>query len=86
MAEQSTDTASATETKLAPGITDAEIADAAANPHSFSVEGLSQTNRSLTELIAADEYLRKRSRAMRRRSAISGLGFSVAIPPGPSGI
>ena len=32
------------------GITEADIAEAAANPASFSVEGLSQSNRSVSEL------------------------------------
>lgn len=68
---------------VVPGV---DIADAAANPHSFSVEGLSQTNRSLSDLVAADEYLRKRNRAARRRSPISGIGVAVMIPPGTCGI
>lgn len=64
------------------GIGVGEIADAALNPHSFSVEGLSQTNRSLSELIAADKYLRKRELLSRRRSPLCGL-VSRLVPPGP---
>jgi len=61
--------------------TDLDIADAAANPSSFSVDGLSQTNRSLSEMIEADKYLRKRARAGRRRHPLSGM-VSHLIPPG----
>lgn len=63
------------------GVGDAAISEAAANPSSFSVDGLSQTNRSLSELIAADQYLRKRARAARRRHPLSGL-VSHIVPPG----
>ena len=67
------------------GITEADIAEAAANPASFSVEGLSQSNRSVSELIAADKYLRGR----RLMSRGGGSPFSAlvhhAICPGPSG-
>lgn len=80
------ETETVTTTQVVPGISDADIADAAANPHSFSVEGLSQTNRSLSELIEADKYLRQRSRAARRRHPLSGIGIATAIPPGPCGI
>ncbi len=65
----------------AAGIAPADIADAAANPVSFSVEGLSQTNRSLSDLIAADKYLRALNRSRCRRHPLSGL-ISHAIPPG----
>lgn len=64
-----------------PGISAADIADAAANPSSFSVEGLSQSNRSLSELIAADKYLRGRARLSCRRHPLAGL-VSHIIPPG----
>lgn len=66
------------------GITEADIAEAAANPSSFSVEGLSQSNRSVSELIAADKYLRGRRLMSRGRSPFAGL-ISHAIAPGPSG-
>lgn len=62
------------------GITDADFAEAVQNPQSFSVEGLSQSNRSLSELIAADKYLRKR-RLMRCGNPLCGL-VSHVIPPG----
>ena len=66
---------------LAPGISAADIADAAANPSSFSVEGLSQTNRPLSELIEADKHLRKRALLSRCRNPLAGL-VSHLIPPG----
>lgn len=68
---------------LPAGIGEAEIADAAKNPSSFSVDGLSQSNRSLSELIAADKYLRKRALAGRRRHPLAGIGIAHAIAPGP---
>lgn len=68
------------------GISADDIADAAANPSSFSVEGLSQSNRSISELIAADKYLRKRALLSRRGcSPLSGL-VSRVICQGPSGL
>ena len=66
------------------GLTEADIAEAAANPASFSVEGLSQSNRSVSELIAADKYLRGRRLMSRGHSPFAGL-ISHAIAPGPSG-
>ena len=66
-----------------PGVSDSDFAEAAANPSSFSVEGLSQTNRSLSELIAADKYLRQRNRAARRRNPLAGIGITQVVPPGP---
>ena len=68
------------------GLTEADIAEAAANPASFSVEGLSQSNRSVSELIAADKYLRGR-RLMSRGGGCSPFAAIVhhAICPGPSG-
>lgn len=68
---------------LVPGVSDADFAEAAANPSSFSVDGLSQTNRGLSELIAADKYLRARGRAARRRNPLAGIGIAQVIPPGP---
>lgn len=64
-----------------PGITPADIADAAANPHSFSVEGLSQTNRSISDLITADKYLRTLKRSRCRRHPLAGM-VTHLIPPG----
>ena len=68
------------------GITEADIAEAAANPSSCSVEGLSQSNRSVSELIAADKYLRGRRimSGVRGGSPLAGL-ISHAIAPGPTG-
>lgn len=65
-----------------PLVTESDIAEAAASPSSFSIDGLSQTNRSLSELIAADKYLRKRSLIRRRAHPLSGL-VSKVISPGP---
>ena len=70
-----------TSTHAEQGVGDAAISEAAANPSSFSVDGLSQTNRSLSELIAADQYLRKRARAGRRRHPLEGM-VSHLVPPG----
>lgn len=67
--------------KTAPGVSDADFAEAVANPSSFTVDGLSQTNRSLSEMIAADQYLRKRARAGRRRHPLAGM-VSHLVPPG----
>lgn len=66
------------------GVSDAELAEAMMSPSSFSVEGLSQSNRSVSELIAADKYLRGRRLASRSGSPLAGL-ISHAIVPGPSG-
>jgi len=66
-----------------PGVSDSDFAEAVANPSSFSVEGLSQSNRSVSELIAADKYLRKRSLA-RRRNPLASLVSHVVVE-GPYG-
>ena len=79
MAEENIDEAAKTPT---PGVTDSDFAEAIANPSSFTVDGLSQSNRSISELIAADKYLRKRAMAGRRRHPLSGM-VSHLIPPGP---
>lgn len=80
MDEQQTSTEATQATPL-PGITAADIAEAAANPSSFSVEGLSQSNRSLSELITADKYLRTLRRSRRGGNPLAGM-ISHAIPPG----
>ena len=77
----SSETTETATTSPVPGITPADIADAAANPHSFSVEGLSQTNRSINDLITADKYLRNLKRSRCRRHPLAGL-VSHLIPPG----
>ena len=76
MDAQQTETAT-----VVPGVSDSDFAEAVANPSSFSVDGLSQSNRSINELIAADKYLRKRALVGRRRHPLAGL-VSHAIPPG----
>lgn len=69
-------------TKSTTEVPVSDISEAAANPQSFSVDGLSQTNRSISELIEADKYLRKRARGNKRRGVnIAGM-ISHAIPPG----
>ena len=78
MEENTTDTAS---TATPPGVSDSDFAEAVANPSSFSVDGLNQSNRSLSELVMADKYLRKRALVGRRRHPLAGL-ISHAIPPG----
>lgn len=67
--------------KPTPGVSDSEFADAIANPSSFTVDGLSQTNRPISGLIAADKYMRQRSRKMRRRHPLSGM-VTHLTPPG----
>ena len=67
--------------KPTPGVSDSEFADAIANPSSFTVDGLSQVNNSLYGLIAADKYMRQRSRKMRRRHPLSGM-VTHLTPPG----
>lgn len=70
----------------AQGVSDAELAEAMMSPSSFSVEGLSQSNRSVSELIAADKYLRGRRimSGARGGSPLAGM-ISHAIAPGPTG-
>lgn len=83
MADEDTISETTTEAPAAPvpGISAADIADAAANPSSFSVEGLTQSNRPLSELIAADKYLRNLKRSRCRRHPLAGM-VSHIIPPG----
>ena len=78
MAEKNIDEAAK---KPTPGVSDSEFADAIANPSSFTVDGLSQVNNSLYGMIAADKYLRQRSRKMRRRHPLSGM-VTHLVPPG----
>jgi len=66
-----------------PGVSDSDFAEAASNPSSFSVEGLSQTNRPLSELIEADKYMRRRARAACRRHPLAGISITQVVPPGP---
>ena len=55
--------------------------EAIESPQSFSIEGLSQSNRSASDLIALMEYRRKTARPSRRRHPLCGM-VSVVIPPG----
>lgn len=55
--------------------------EAIQSPQSFSVEGLSQSNRNAGDLIALMEYQRKTARPARRRHPLCGL-VSHIIPPG----
>ena len=64
-----------------PGISPADIAEAAAKPRSFSLDGISQSNHSVSELIAADKYLRTLRRSRRGGNPFAGM-ISHAIPPG----
>ena len=82
MADESTEIETAAEAKAAPGVTDADFAEAVQSPSSFSVDGLSQTNRSLSEMIAADKYLRKRRLMSRGGGRMLGGMISHAITPG----
>ena len=70
-----------TEAVHTAGVSDADFQEAVSNPSSFSVDGLTQSNRSLSELIAADKYLRMRARARRRKHPLAGM-VSHLIPPG----
>lgn len=64
-----------------PGISPADIAEAMANPQSFSVEGLSQTNRSFSDLHEGLRLLNIMKCSRRRRPPLAGM-ISHAIPPG----
>ena len=55
------------------------LEDALQNPASFSVDGLSQTNRSMSDLVTGLKELRKYRKM--RRHPLSGL-VSHIIPPG----
>ena len=81
MADKTTDENKQATTPTTGADTGVDIADAAANPSSFSVDGLSQSNRSISELIAADKYLRQLRRG-RCRNPLAGIGVAHAIPPG----
>jgi hypothetical protein len=60
-----------------PQITDQQIADAAATPQSVSVDGVTVTNRSVEELISAQERLANQQRATKPRR---GVLFTRIIP------
>jgi hypothetical protein len=83
MADDETTAARVARVAQVPGVSDSDFSEAAANPSSFSVEGLTQSNRSLSELIALDKYLRKRNRAACHRNPLAGIGIAQVVPPGP---
>lgn len=55
------------------------LEDAIQNPASFSVDGLSQTNRSMSDLVTGLKELRKQRKM--RRHPLSGM-VSHLVPPG----
>jgi hypothetical protein len=55
------------------------IETAAENPQSASVDGVTVTQRSLSELIEADKYLQAK-KASRRKNR--GLRYTRIVPPG----
>lgn len=61
-------------------ITDADIVDVALNPSSFSIEGLSQTNRDPITLYKLRRMMRKDRAASNPAARIFG---TRVIPPGP---
>ena len=65
------------------GLSDETLIEAATSAASVSVGEISQTNRSLSDIIALDKYIRQRrldSRSMRSR--LSGM-ITHMIPPAP---
>ena len=85
MADNTTTTdASVASGGQSPGIVSAaDVADALQNPASFSVEGLSQSNRSMSEYETAWKLSLKMARAGRRRHPLAGIGIAQVVPPGP---
>lgn len=83
MADNSTSETNAAEVNSTPvhGISPADIAEAASKPRSFTLDGISQSNHSVSELIAADKYLRTLRRSRRGGNPFAGM-ISHAIPPG----
>ena len=69
------------ETTKEHDISVADVAEAASSPSSFSVEGLSQSNRPVSEMIAAYKFVHSVKGARRRRHPLSGM-VSHLIPPG----
>lgn len=58
------------------------IGDLATGPQSMSVDGQTVNERSISELIEADKYLKEVAAAKRSKL---GLRFAKLIPPGPMG-
>ena len=57
------------------------IETAAENPQSATVDGVTVTQRSISELIEADKYLQAK-KALRRKNR--GLIYTKIVPPGAS--
>jgi hypothetical protein len=62
-----------------PSDLEAAIETAAENPQSASVDGVTVTQRSLSELIEADKYLQAKKAARRKNR---GLRYTKIVPPG----
>jgi hypothetical protein len=62
-----------------PSDLESTIETAAENPQSASVDGVTVTQRSLSELIEADKYLQAK-KASRRKNR--GLRYTRIVPPG----
>lgn len=62
-----------------PSDLETTIENAAENPQSASVDGVTVTQRSLSELIEADKYLQAK-KASRRKNR--GLRYTRIVPPG----
>lgn len=58
------------------------IADLATSPESISVDGQTVNERSISELIEADKYLKEAAAAKR---PTLGIRFAKLNPPGPMG-
>jgi len=82
MRETTTETSSETTANAAAlGPSPADIAEAMANPQSFSVEGLSQTNRSFSDMREGWRLLNEMKRSRCRCHPLAGM-VSHLIPPG----
>jgi hypothetical protein len=64
-----------------PSDLEAAIETAAENPQSANVDGVSVTQRSVSELIEADKYLEAKKAARRKNR---GLRYTKIVPPGAS--
>lgn len=58
------------------------IEDLATSPQSITVDGQTTSERSISELIEADKYLKEAAAAKRAKL---GIRFARLIPPGPMG-
>jgi hypothetical protein len=62
-----------------PSDLETKISDAADGPQTANVDGVSVTQRSLRELIEADQYLEAKKAARRKNR---GLRYTKIVPPG----